>query len=305
MNENQNTSGNLLDTTDCLEAVGVFKGWKNFFFIILVLCIAILQACFWLVDLGMIPITPAGSEVTAPNVSTSTLNTSIAPGSSESTQSASQEPNNSPGTVITPAPNEALSPEKTPETTNPAVPSGAIESNQPAEPNQEAETSSPIMLAAETTVPAANEPSQEAPAIKQFLFGITFDHVIWIMRFVNAIFVLIAVLYCLTMMFSLKVSMLGRLGGINHITRGFFLSLVMLILVLPWQLIFDNHVMGAIFTSSELVKWQAEKTGDMMDMILYYLRFCGYMVLVFLLLILAQIRSSRWAKAILRRLEII
>ena len=56
MNENRASPNNLLDTTDCLEAVGVLKGWKNLLFIIMVLCIVLLQACFWLVDTGWIPI---------------------------------------------------------------------------------------------------------------------------------------------------------------------------------------------------------------------------------------------------------
>ena len=43
----------------------------------------------------------------------------------------------------------------------------------------------------------------------------------------------------------------------------------------------------------------------MFDTVLYYLRFSGYGVLIFLLLLLSQLRSLRWAKAILRRLEII
>ena len=181
--------------------------------------------------------------------------------------------------------------------------------NETKEPNIIADSNQPIMLAAPTVVPtseeAEEEPAEDETAEKEFLFGVTFDHLVWVIRFVNAILILAAVLYCLTMLFSLKVSMLGRLGGINHITRAFFLSLLMLIFILPWQKVFDVVAMGAIFTPDELVKWHAEKTGDMLDMILYYLRFSGYMVLVLLLLILSQIRSCRWAKAILRRLEII
>jgi hypothetical protein len=97
----------------------------------------------------------------------------------------------------------------------------------------------------------------------------------------------------------------GRLGGINHITRGFFLSLLMVVLLLPWQEVFGSVVTGAVFTPSELAKWYAAKTENLLDIILYYVRFSGYGVLMLLLVILSQIRSIRWAKAILRRLEII
>jgi hypothetical protein len=40
-------------------------------------------------------------------------------------------------------------------------------------------------------------------------------------------------------------------------------------------------------------------------MILHYLRFTGLWLLVVLLLVLSQIRSARWAKTILRRLEVV
>ncbi len=274
MNENQAGSSYLLDTTDCLEAVGVFKGWKNFFFIILVLCILLLQACFWLVDLNIIPVpenAASGSKAFTIPLFMNTSGSNNISGNSK----------------------ESAVPEKKPAENVPA---------KSAEPNQ---AGGPVILAAQTTTPSPNNVSGIETAKKEFLDTITFEHIAWTIRFVDAIFILVAALYCLTMLFSLKVSMLGRLGGINHITKAFFLSLIMFVLVLPWQKVFDSVIMGAVFTPSELVKWHAARTGEMLDMVLYYMRFCGYMVLVFLLLLLAQIRSGKWAKAILRRLEII
>jgi len=300
MNENQSGSGNLLDTTDCLEAVGVFKGWKNFFFLILLVCIALLQACFWLVELDMIeapPMTlsmgleinavPAGvqdnEEIPGFEIFVERGDDNILPDDDDTEQEIVPEP------IVIPEIEEAPEAE---EVTEPE----AIEPN----------AAPPIMLASETTVETTGQEETETEqASEGFLFGVTFEHLVWVIRFANAILVLTAVLYCLTMIFSLKVSMLGRLGGINHITRAFFLSLILLILVLPWQKIFDGLIMGAIFTPAELIIWHAKDKSDILDLVLYYMRFCGYMVLVFLLLILAQLRSSRWAKAILRRLEII
>jgi hypothetical protein len=108
------------------------------------------------------------------------------------------------------------------------------------------------------------------------------------------------------MLFSLKVSLLGRLGGINHIARAFFLSLTFAVLLLPWQRFFPGVVIGAMFTPAELQSACA-KAGDynIFATILQYLRFTGLWLLVLLLLIFSQLRSGRWAKAILRRLEVI
>ncbi|MBN2314428.1 MAG: hypothetical protein JXM79_10895 [Sedimentisphaerales bacterium] len=281
MNEIQSGSKDLLDTTDCLEAVGVFKGWKNFFFIITVLCLALQQASFWVVDRGCVAV----------------------PGQTDTTAEAELTPAEKPAEPNLVEPN-------LPE----PKPLEAIEPNLPM--NREQEPNLPMNW--EQTDPNAGEPNdvsgfssfdsriQHAVAWPSgFLSDIGFEQLACLIRFVNALLILSATLYCLTLLFGLKVSMHGRLGGINHISRAFFLSLILLVLLLPWQMVFGSFVAGAIFSPEELVQWCSKETENVLDLILYYLRFCGFGVLIFLLLILAQIRSVRWAKAILRRLEII
>jgi len=237
MNENQAGPSSLLDTTDCLEAIGVFRGWKNFFFIIVVLCLLLLQASFWVVNTGRIPAKECpGNQAVA-----------VGGGLSEDVQDVGE-----------------------------AAKKVAAEQNEP----DEAEMENP-------------------------LFGITFKHLAMGIRVANAILVLAGLLYCLTILLSLKISLVGRLGGMNHISRAFFLSLVMLILLLPWQRVFGGVVLGAIYSPCELVKWSSAETPGTFDIILYYLRFSGYWLLILLLLIFSQLRSSRWTKSILRRLEVI
>ena len=237
MNENQAGPSSLLDTTDCLEAIGVFRGWKNFFFIIVVLCLLLLQASFWVVNTGYIPAKgyPSNEAV------------AVGGGLSEDVQDVGE-----------------------------AAKKVAAEQSEPAEAEME-----------------------------DSLFGITFKHLAMGIRVANAILVLAGLLYCLTILLSLKVSLVGRLGGMNHISRAFFLSLVMLILLLPWQRVFGGVVLGAIYSPCELVKWSSAETPPIFGIILYYLRFSGYWLLIMLLLIFSQLRSGRWTKSILRRLEVI
>ena len=234
MNENQAGPSSLLDTTDCLEAIGVFRGWKNFFFIIVVLCLLLLQVSFWIVNTGYIP--------------------------------AKEYPGNEAAAV-----DGGLS-----EDVGEAAKKVAAEQSEPAEAEME-----------------------------DSLFGITFKHLAMGIRVANAILVLAGLLYCLTILLSLKISLVGRLGGMNHISRAFFLSLIMLILLLPWQRVFGGIVLGAIYSPYELVKWSSAETPHIFGIILYYLRFSGYWLLILLLLIFSQLRSGRWTKSILRRLEVI
>ena len=314
MNENQASPNNLLDTTDCLEAVGVFKGWKNFLFVIVLLCLLLLQTSFLLVDTGCIKIDDqTGSSEPAVTGDVTELDEGNAEPVSENVQEIIEpmqelavEPNE-PVEAVVPEevaePEEIAVPEEAAEPEEIAVPEEVTETEEAVEPNEAAEPNQP----AEPISKAAEHKLQRAIAWPpvEFLSDVTFEYLSWLIRIVNAVLILTASLYCLSMLFSLKVSMLGRLGGINHISRAFFLSLLMLVLLLPWQRIFGGIVPGAIFTPEELVEWSSAKGGDIFDIVIYYLRFSGYWLLVFLLLILSQIRSIRWGKAILRRLEII
>lgn len=108
------------------------------------------------------------------------------------------------------------------------------------------------------------------------------------------------------MLFSLKVSLVGRLGGINHISRAFFLSLAFVVFLLPWRLVFPVVIFGAMYTPSELLNsCTAVRGADIFDVVSYYVRFSGWWFVALLFVISAQIRSGRWSKAILRRLEVI
>ena len=253
MNEKPAGQNNLLDTTDCLEAVGVFRGWKNFLFIIIAVCLLLSQLCFWIVNTGLIPAKECVDKETVGSTPAAVVG-----GSGGNIQDV-----------------------------NDAAKQVAAEQNESAE------------AVMQETPPATTRTKADS------FFGVTFNHLALTLRIINAILILAGVLYCLTILMALKVSLVGRLGGINHITRAFFLSMIMLILLLPWQSAFCRVFIGAIYTPCELAKWCSTEAGSMSGIILRYLRFTGYWLLIFLLLIFAQVRTGRWTKTILRRLEVI
>ena len=235
MDENQGKENILVDTTDCLEAIGVFRGWKNGLFIILICGLLLLQISFWVVKFDLVPV---GSDASAP---------------------------------------DAAGPEQ-------------------------------IKMTADTVTTDPNQPVKVeiVPTQKSSFFDFTFERLASLIRFFNFVLIPAAILYCLTMLFSLKVSLLGRLGGINHIARAFFLSLAFAVFLLPWQRFFGGVFLGAMYSPGELQSACAEaRDYNIFATILHYLRFTGYWLVVVLLLVFAQLRSGRWAKATLRRLEVI
>ena len=223
-----NNRGQMIDTTDCLEAVSVFRAWKNFFFLVVLVCLLIVQIAFWLVDARMVPIPP---ERTNPSGVTNL---------------------------------------------SPIVPTPAVTAPSPSatEPN---------------SAEATQGPAAEGPAILSWL---TFARLERIIELANGVLIIAASLFCLSTFFSLTVSLIGRLGGINHIARAFFLSLIMLVLVLPWQKMLALAVPGVVYTPAELIAWMSTKTATTLSTVIYYARFSGYWVVVLLLLIAAQLRSA-------------
>jgi hypothetical protein len=270
MNDTQGKENILVDTTDCLEAVGVFRGWKNALFIISICGLFLLQASFWLVKTGLVK---ADSEAEQIEAAFPTIKRPSAPSLPPKT---------------TPPPAKDL-----------VVP---LENNKK---KQSTGKSNQIKKAAQDVIADPNQSVVPTPQKSSF-FDFTFERLASLIRFFNFVLIPTAILYCLTMLFSLKVSLLGRLGGINHIARAFFLSLAFAVFLLPWQRFFPGVFLGAMYTPAELQNACAEaRDYNIFATILHYLRFTGYWLAVLLLLIFAQLRSGRWAKAILHRLEVI
>jgi hypothetical protein len=255
MNQEQSRMGNLVDTTDCLEAISTIKFWKNLLFIIILLSLILVQGSFWVMNLHLIK----GDNV-----------------------------------VLGPA--NVAAEEKQPATEEEKIQQAAKqiteEANQPAaEPNMR------------QTLHMGAEPNKPAPVEVTVRFELRARHIAAVVRFLDFILIPCSLLYCLTVLFAMKVSLIGRLGGINHIARAFFLSLLFVVLLLPWQLLFAPMFAGAMFTPSEMITaCQAQKTTIAYVSMIF--RFTVYWALVTLLLLGAQMRGMRWARATLRRLDV-
>jgi len=115
------------------------------------------------------------------------------------------------------------------------------------------------------------------------------------------------IVYCLSLLFGLKLALVGRLGGLTPSSKAFFLSLILLVLIMPWLKIIDVAIPTAMFGTSELAekfsRFQENKPDtDMLGYAAYYGRFCGLWLLAFLLLLMAQLRGFQATKKIRLRL---
>ena len=137
MSEQPDHGPDIVDVTDSLEAVSIFRAWKSLFLLILIVCMFLIQGIFWITDLGLVD-----TSQTDPNA--------IRPAQTGASESPSE---------MTPA-----------------------------------------------------EPASASDAGK-VLSGVTPLHLTRALGLINSIAFLVAVLFCLTLMFSMLITIVSRLGG--------------------------------------------------------------------------------------------
>jgi hypothetical protein len=257
MAEESKKQDQLLETTDCLEAVGTLKSSKNFFFFISFFCLLILQGIFWLMPTEYVD---RGQTQTGESVAPLT--------------------------------------------------SMLIELASSAERKVKVETKTEkIEKAAQVLTTDANTAKSEPNAVEAKHYPqikIKFVHLAWVIRVCNYLLVVSAVMYSLTLLFAMKISLVGRLGGISHITKAVFLSFFMVVLILPWQLLFRPVLFGAIYTPDELLNaWTNFDRASITAVALMFIRFTVLWLIVLFLLLRAQLKSMRWARNTLKRLGIV
>ncbi|MFA6186590.1 MAG: hypothetical protein WC770_05185 [Phycisphaerae bacterium] len=248
----------LLETTDCLEAIGTLKSSKNLFFFIIFLCLLILQTIFWLIPTRYVVRPGQESQKDVAPIAAMIMKLSSVVNANEPEMKIETK-----GDKIEQAATALLA-----------------DANSAADPN---------------AVKANNLPQIKIP----------FAHLAWTIRFCNYVLAVSAVIYSLTLLFGMKVSLVGRLGGISHITKAVFMSFIMVVLILPWQLLFKGVIAGVIYTPAELLAaWESFDNASVVENSLMFLRFSGLWLVVVLILLWAQIKSMRWSKNTLKRLGI-
>lgn len=283
MEPNAQKPQDIVDTTDSLEAVGACRSMKNFLFIVLLLSLLLPQMVFWLDRLGLIEQT-ASTSVNG-LVCPETICTPAAKTEQETIAPLGPLP-------LAASVNVAEEVEKVTEQAEQDT------DRTPAEDevvlNNQTDTES-----AETAEQASAESEDQTPLRISCSFAAA------VIAICNFLIIAGAILYCLTLLMCLKISLTGRLGGMNHITKAFFISLFLVVIVFPWQRLLPGVLVGAVWLPGELLCGGWGKAQDwVIWKILFYLRFCGLWFLAVWFLFWAQIRTGKWARATLRRLGV-
>lgn len=314
------TNSKMIEATDALEAVEACRWMKNLLFLLIILAMFICQLVFWMNWFGLVdhskchgcvpaqtcPVRPkacpAESECSEkPQASAALMGLPVYLAATVEEQAVEQ-------TGVEPA--EAKSIEESVE----EVIGAANVTSEEKETLLETETDYiPADIPAEDATDEMLEP-QVSPEEDQAaetedelsLLRISCRFACVLVAVCNFVIVAGSILYCLTLLMCFKISLAGRLGGVNHIARSFFVSLFLLMVVIPWQQILPGVLLGSVWLPGELLcgGW-AKVDGSVLWRIAYYLRFCGLWIVGLWLLWWANGRSKKWARATLRRLGVV
>lgn len=298
MEQVSSNAQDMIDTTDSLEAISGAKSMKNFLFFMILVGLLVPQIIFWMDRTGLIEESGCCSKCAGcsegcrqtdcptveskPQVNMPDNGSQLGPISLAAVTNIEEE--------VKAATDEMNKTQQTSEPV-PAEPDMAAgEKPQPAKKDAESEE----------TAPAETEPGEKIDlrlpcSAARILVAVS-----------NFIVLLATVLYSLTLLICLKISLTGRLGGINHITRAFFLSLYLWVILIPWQQLLPRVLLGTVWMPGELLcgGWSKADSSTIWK-VLFYLRFCGLWFVALWFLLCAQIRSAKWAQATLRRLGIV
>ena len=150
-------------------------------------------------------------------------------------------------------------------------------------------------VAAPATVPAEKATTQLAPITDESAetWRLALGWLLPAGKFVALASVLLLVL---TLMFAVKLALQAQTGGVAGLIGAFFWSLLLLVVLIPWQqalpastvLAGATHNLGDLVTASK----QADDAG-VMTVLLFYGRFLAYPVLALLLL---WIVAAKWGR---------
>jgi len=156
----------------------------------------------------------------------------------------------------------------------------------------------------QTAAADSQQPGAEAPVDSGAVqSAATWYHVLmWVLPGTKFLAVVLAALLVLTLLFAVKLSLLGRLSGISQLVSAFFWSLILLAMVTPWQQILHSSIAcGALYNYTQLVEWvKLIKTGwnpsaspSALSRTIYYARFMAYPLIAVLVWLVVQTKFAR------------
>ncbi len=167
-----------------------------------------------------------------------------------------------------------------------------------------------VKEAAPATQPAATQPAATQPALASadnsddLLAEISREVLVYGLEATKFFSFVLCLLAVLTLMFAVKLSLVGALGGMGGFMSAFFWSLILLATLTPWEnIVGGGFVFGAMHSfcamknaiMSMRPQWGAGSV-EMFDMIVFYGRFVAYPSVALLIWLIVMLKFAKGYK---------
>lgn len=124
-----------------------------------------------------------------------------------------------------------------------------------------------------SAMPVASQPANVAAWTKWSSWGQLMHWVLPTSKFLGFVS---ATLLALTMLFAVKIALLGRRAGLATMISAFFWSLILLACLTPWQQVLQgSYASGALYNLDEMRHWNL-KDSTVINQVLFFGRFLAY-----------------------------
>lgn len=156
-------------------------------------------------------------------------------------------------------------------------------------------------MAVEDDIPPVAPDAQPAETADRETRATLRDAMTWALAGTKFFGVVLALLLVLTVMFSVKLSLLGRIGAPSGFLGAFYWSLILLAVMTPWQAIINSTIAcGATFNLDQLERLretiQAGADGEKpgwLAVVFFYARFIAYPALAMLIALVVAAKFGR------------
>jgi hypothetical protein len=117
----------------------------------------------------------------------------------------------------------------------------------------------------------------------------------------------LAIVLSIVLVLIVQIMLVGRTLGVSRLTAAFIWSLVLIVLVFPWQAFLDSYVFkipGALYTWDELIGGAKFSAANFAEATLHWSRFVAFPVVALILLFAVQVQSTRGLKMALGQADV-
>ena len=189
---------------------------------------------------------------------------------------------------------------------------GLIDPPDPAAALAEARAAATRAATAPATAIAPARPAASALAASREVVRIREQALGWLLRLTKFVAPVACMVLSVALLTGLQLSLVGRLGGASGLASSFFWSIILLVMLVPWQRVLPDMLgVGVLYNFQELTAavklvqsdWDHGRYASQ-AMILHYVRFLAYPVIVLLVWMLVGVKFAKGLKKINRSTSI-